>query len=328
MPTHAAARPLVSVLIPAYNHERFVQHCLDSVLEDPYPAKEIVIIDDGSTDRTGEKIAEWIKAQGHLLRVEYVQRENRGISAAWNELAARARGEFLRLCASDDYLLPGGLEAQVRYLQTHPTKRVVVGDSIVVDQYANKLHDSGMRDLHHADKRLYSSDEGIRQAVISQWAIGGPVALLHKSALETIGRWTEGLRIDDWDFFLRVAARDALGFIDVHVGAYRLHGNNVSKTRHTATRIVNLTEACQVARRRADLFDEPHRTLLKAQAHYICAKIAFLQKRLFVLTFHMLVYLALLAVSKLRACPMSTHGPRRNLFARKTRRSEGAYVDT
>lgn len=306
MPTHAAARPLVSVLIPAYNHERFVQHCLDSVLEDPYPAKEIVIIDDGSTDRTGEKIAEWIKAQGHLLRVEYVQRENRGISAAWNELAARARGEFLRLCASDDYLLPGGLEAQVRYLQTHPSKRVVVGDSIVVDQYANKLHDSGMRDLHHADKRLYSSDEGIRRAVISQWAIGGPVALLHKSALETIGRWTEGLRIDDWDFFLRVAARDALGFIDVHVGAYRLHGNNVSKTRHTATRIVNLTEACQVARRRADLFDEPHRTLLKAQAHYICAKIAFLQKRLFVLTFHLLAYFALLGVSKLRFPPFGT----------------------
>lgn len=305
-PAHAAARPLVSVLIPAYNHESFIQRCLDSVLEDPYPAKEIVIIDDGSTDRTGEKIAEWIEMYGHLLRVEYVQRENRGISAAWNELAARARGEFLRLCASDDYLLAGGIEAQVRYLQTHPTKRAVVGDCVVVDQYGNKLHDSGMRDLHRADKGMYVSDEGIRRAVISQWAIGGPVALLHKSALETVGRWTEGLRIDDWDFFLRLAACDALGFIDVHVGAYRLHGHNVSKTRHVATRIVNLAESCKVARRRAELFDEPHRTLLKAQAHYICAKIAFLQKRVFVLAFHLLVYVTLLAVSKLRLPPLGT----------------------
>jgi glycosyltransferase involved in cell wall biosynthesis len=304
MTAHAAARPLVSVLIPAYNHESFVQRCLDSVLEDPYPAKEIVIIDDGSTDRTGEKIAQWIEANGHLLRVEYVQRENRGISATLNELAARARGEFLRLGASDDYLLPGGLEAQVRYLQTHPAKRAVVGDSIVVDQYGNTLHESGMRDLHHADKRLYRSDEGIRRAVISQWAIGGPVTLLHKSALENVGRWTEGLRIDDWDFFLRLAACDALGFIDMHVCAYRLHGNNVSKTRHVATRIVNLTEACQVARRRADLFDEPHRTLLKAQAHYICAKIAFLQKRVFVLAFHLLMHAVLLGVSKLRLPPI------------------------
>ena len=298
--------PLVSVLIPAYNHERFVQRCLDSVMEDPYPAKEIIIVDDGSTDHTREKIAEWVDRYEHQLRVEFVHRENRGIAATLNELAARAHGEFLRLGASDDYLLPGGLEAQVRYLQTHPTKRAVIGDSIVVDQYGNKLHDSGMRDLHGADKRLYGSDDGIRRAVIAQWAIGGPVALLRKSALETADRWTEGLRIDDWDFFLRLAARDALGFIDVSVCAYRLHGNNVSKTRHTATRIVNLTESWQVARRCADLFEEPYRSLLKAQSHYISAKIAFLQKRSFLLAFHMLAYVVLLGASKLRLPPTAT----------------------
>lgn len=306
MPIKATAEPLVSVLIPAYNHERFVQRSLDSVLEDPYPAKEIVIIDDGSTDRTGEKIAEWVARHGHKLRVEYAQRENRGITATLNELAARAHGEFLRLGASDDYLLPGGLEAQVRYLQANPRKRAVIGDSIVVDGDGKKLHDSGMRDLHHADKRLYSSDEGIRRAVISQWAIGGPVALLRKSALETVDRWTEGLRIDDWDFFLRLAARDALGFIDVSVCAYRLHGNNVSKTRHTATRVVNLTESWHVARRRADMFEEPYRRLLKAQSHYISAKIAFLQKRSILLVFHMLAYLSLLAASKIRLPPAGT----------------------
>lgn len=299
-----ASRPLVSVLIPAYNHERFVERCLDSVLEDTYPAKEIVIVDDGSADRTGERIAGWVARYGHQLHVEYVRHhENRGIAATLNELAARAHGEFLRLGASDDYLLPGGLAAQVDYLQAHPRKRAVIGDSIVVDQYGNKLHDSGMRDLHGADKRLYRTDEGIRRAVISQWAIGGPVALLRKSALETVDRWTEGLRIDDWDFFLRLAARDALGFIDMPVCAYRLHGNNVSKTRHTATRIVNLTESWQVARRRAEMFDEPYRSLLKAQSHVISAKVAFLQKRSILLGCHLLAYLLLLLASKVRLPP-------------------------
>jgi glycosyltransferase involved in cell wall biosynthesis len=301
------AKPLVSVLIPAYNHERFVERCLDSVLEDPYPAKEIVIIDDGSTDRTGEKIASWVARYGHLLRVEYVRCEkNRGIAATMNELAARAHGEFLRIGASDDYLLPGGLEAQVRYLQMHPGKRAVIGDSIVVDQYGNKLHDSGMCDLHRADKRLYGSDEGIRRAVISQWAVGGPVALLRKNALDIVGRWTEGLRIDDWDFFLRLVAHDALGFIDESVCAYRLHGNNVSKTRHTATRIVNLTESMHVARHRMSLFEEPYRTLLRAQSHYIGAKIAFLEKRSARLAFHMLAYLSLRVASKIRLPPIGT----------------------
>lgn len=106
-PSGRASWPLVSVLIPAYNHARFVQRCLDSVLEDPYPCKEIVIIDDGSSDATGEKIAQWIATHGHRLPVQFVQRDNRGVAATLNELALRARGDYLRIVASDDYLIPG-----------------------------------------------------------------------------------------------------------------------------------------------------------------------------------------------------------------------------
>ncbi|MBM7125000.1 glycosyltransferase [Dyella flava] len=292
--------PLVSVLIPAFNHGRFVQRCLDSVLEDLYPAKEIIIIDDGSTDDTHERIVEWIARHGDKLRVEYARHANKGIASTMNELAARAHGEFLRLGASDDYLLPGGLEAQVRYLLMHPFKKAVVGDSIVVDGNGLILHGSGMHDLHGANKKLYRSDEGIRRAVISQWAIGGPVAMVRKSALDTVDRWTEGLRIDDWDFFLRLAACDGLGFIDVSVCAYRLHDNNFSRTTHRDTRVINLRESRHVAMRRTHLFEEPYRTLLKAQVHVIGAKIAFLQRRLTPLAFHIVMYLLLIAFSKLR----------------------------
>jgi len=294
------AMPLVSVLIPAYNHERFVRRCLDSVLEDPYPSKEIVIIDDGSTDRTGQTIVDWIERHDGELSVEYVRRDNRGIAATLNELAARARGEFLRLGASDDYLLPGGLDAQVSYLLTHTRKWAVIGDSIVVDQDGNKLLESGMRDLHGADKNLYRSDDGIRRAVISQWAIGGPVTLVRKRALETVAGWSDCLRIDDWDFFLRLASHDAIGFIDVPVCAYRIHSANLSRTRNTKDRIANLIEAHDVALRRAGLFNEPYRTLLKAQSHYIDAKISFLQRRIWPLVLHMAAYQLMAMVSKAR----------------------------
>jgi glycosyltransferase involved in cell wall biosynthesis len=302
-----AAMPLVSVLIPAYNHERFVQRCLDSVLEDPYPAKELIIIDDGSTDRTAGRIADWVATHCMDLPIEYVRRENRGIAATLNELVARASGEFLRPGASDDYLLPGGLDAQVRYLLTHPGKGAVIGDSVVVDQDDKKIHESGMRDLHGANKGLYRSDDGIRRAIISQWAIGGPVALMRRSALDTVDRWSEGLRIEDWDLFLRLAARDALGFIDVSVCAYRVHGANLSKTRHIPTRVINLVESRQVALRRACLFDEPYRTLLRAQSHYIGAKISFLQRQLWPLALHLLAYLSLMVLSKLRTPSDNPH---------------------
>ncbi|MBV8158431.1 MAG: glycosyltransferase [Dyella sp.] len=300
IPMSAPALPLVSILIPAFNHERFIDRCLDSVLEDPYPAKELVIIDDGSTDGTAQRIEAWVSRHRGDPPVEYVRRDNRGIAATLNELAARARGEFLRLGASDDYLLPGGLDALVGYLLAQPRKWAVIGDSVVVDQDDRKLHDSGMRDLHHADKRLYASDDGIRLAVITQWAVGGPVALIRKRALETVAGWSESLRIDDWDFFLRLAAHDAIGFIDVNVCAYRIHSANLSRTRDTRARILNLIEAQNVAMRRESLFQEPYRSLLKAQSHYIGAKISFLQRRYGSLTVHMLVYLSLLAASRIK----------------------------
>lgn len=295
-----SAVPLVSILIPAFNHERFVQRCLDSVLSDPYPAKEIVIIDDGSTDATARRISEWVERHRDRITIEFVCRENRGIAATLNELAARARGSFFRIGASDDYLLPGGCLALVGFLLDHPEAGAVIGDSIVVDQDGEKLYDSGMRDLHHADKRLYGSLDGIRRAVISQWAIGGPVTMIRRSVLETVGRWSEGLRIDDWDLFLRLAARDELAFIDVRVCAYRLHGDNFSKTRHIATRVINLSEARQVALRRASLFGEPYRTLLRAEAQLIGAKIAWLERRPARLGLYLATYASLLAASKLR----------------------------
>lgn len=303
-------QPLVSVLVPAYNHENFVERCLDSVLEEPYPAKEIVIIDDGSTDATAQRIAAWIARHGDEVPVEYVRRENKGIAATLNELAARARGDFLRLGSSDDYLLPGGIEAQVSYLLAHPGKWAVIGDSLVVDRNGRPLHDSAMRDLHHADKRLYQTDDGIRRAVITQWAVGGPVTLVRRRALERVAGWNEGLRFDDWDFFLRLCAHDAIGFIDRHVCAYRIHGTNVSRTRDIRTRIHNLIEARDVAIRRMSMFDEPYRTLLLAQSHHIGAKIAFLQRRLSAVAAHMAAYAWLTQVSRMRS------GPSQRLAAR------------
>ncbi|UUF02152.1 glycosyltransferase [Xanthomonas hortorum] len=289
-PSGRASWPLVSVLIPAYNHARFVQRCLDSVLEDPYPCKEIVIIDDGSSDATGEKIAQWIATHGHRLPVQFVQRDNRGVAATLNELALRARGDYLRLGASDDYLLAGGLDAQVRYLRAHPQKLAVIGDACVVDQHGRLLHGSAMRDLHRVDTGVYCSERGIRRAVIQQWAVSGAVALLRRSAFDARTGWDESLRIEDWDLFLRLAARNALGFVDVPVCAYRLHGNNLSKTANVRARIANLSESRQVALRCAELFDEPERTLLRAQSRYIAAKVAFLQRRPHRVTGHLLAY--------------------------------------
>ncbi|WP_372390706.1 glycosyltransferase family 2 protein [Xanthomonas sp. NCPPB 3582] len=271
--------PLVSVLVPAFNHARFVGRCLDSVLEDPYPEKEIVIIDDGSVDETGEVVAQWIAAHGSTVPVQFVRRDNRGVAATLNELALRARGSFLRVVASDDYLIPGGLEVQVSFLLENAVKSAVIGDACVVDQDGKLLYSSAMSGLHGARKSAYLSELGIRRMIITRWAISGAVIMLRASAFDARTAWDERLRIEDWDFFLRLVARDGLGFVDSTVCAYRLHGGNASKTRDVQRRVANLSEFRAVAMRHRHLFDAPECTLLHAEADYIAAKIAFLQRQ-------------------------------------------------
>jgi hypothetical protein len=130
--------------------------------------------------------------------------------------------------------------------------------------------------LHRIKKSNYLSDDGIRRQIISRWAVGGPVAMIRRHTVDSIGGWSEDLRIDDWSFFLRLAATDALGFVDTKVGAYRIHGNNTCRTDDVASRIANLGDVAATARRHSVLFEEPDRTLLAAEYHLIRAKIAFL----------------------------------------------------
>ncbi|MCV2222706.1 glycosyl transferase [Pseudomonas sp. CFBP13508] len=293
--------PLVSYIVPAYNHDQYVKCCLDSILADIYDNKEIVIIDDGSSDNTAKVIEQWIAAHGNSIKVLYRSRANKGVTATINELTNMATGEFLRLGASDDYFLSGGSEKLVNYLLGSPDKVAVIGDSIVVDENGKVVHNSGMTDLHRADKQKYLSENGIIASVISDWAVAGPVPLVRKAYVTTGEGWDEGLRIDDWDFFLRIAAHGALGFIDEPVCAYRVHSSNTCRTSDVLSRIKNLQESRRVAQKHVKKFKGVYRRMLQAQCFLIGAKIAFLKRRWLTACFYMTAYMVLTAVGKFKA---------------------------
>jgi len=270
--------PLVSVLLPAFNHERYIEKCLNAFAEDDYPNKECIIINDGSTDKTNEKIMRWIEKHQHQISINYLNRENRGLCATLNELASRAKGEFLRLLASDDYFLNGGTQAQINYLIENPHKLAVIGDFVVVDENDRKLFESGFSDFHRINKANYSSDNGIRREVICRWAISGAVLMIRSSTFQTLSGWDETLKIEDWDFFLRLVANNYLGFVDVKVCAYRIHQKNTCRVKDRLVRIENLRALAHSAKKNMDLFLDPDQTFLEAQYHLIRAKIKFLSR--------------------------------------------------
>ncbi|MET4089320.1 glycosyltransferase [Bradyrhizobium sp. S3.5.5] len=273
------AVPLVSVLVPAYNHARYIRRCLDSILEDAYPRKELVVIDDGSTDGTADVISDWISRNSSSLDVRFQYQENRGISRTLNELGRLANGEFLRVVASDDFLLPAGITTQVDYLQQTPSRLAVFGDAIVVDGQNHRVHDSLISDVYGADKSEYLTPESLSRQIICRWSVGGPVLMIRKTAFEALEGWNEELSVEDWDIYLRLLAVGGLGFVDIPVGAYRLHGSNTSRTQIVEKRIRNLQDMKKTARRCSHLFGSPYSTLLRAQESLASAKISFLQRR-------------------------------------------------
>lgn len=221
-------KPLVSVLIPLYNHEKYISRCLDSVLEDTYLPKEVIIVDDGSKDGSACLVQDWIlRHAGHPgLTVKFTSRPNQGLCATLNELVTSARGEYLAIVASDDFLLPGGIATRVEHLRRHPGKLAVFGDCIVVDNDNVKTHDSGLRDLYRARKAQLLDERTISHELVMKWSVPGPVFMAHRDAYKTVGLYDTSLLVEDRDFYLRLLARNLLCFVDAPVAAYRLHGLN------------------------------------------------------------------------------------------------------
>lgn len=220
--------PLVSVLIPLYNHARYIKRCLDSILEDGYPRVEIIIIDDGSKDDSVALTQQWYAEQEpeRIERFELKSRPNRGVTRTANELIANAHGDYLVFLASDDFLLPGGITARLEYLRLHPAKLAVFGDCIVVDDGDSKTHDSGIADLYGGHIKCLMKDDLLALELIYNWCVTGPGFMAYRKLFDQIGLYDESLTVEDWDMYLRIAARGLLGFIPSPVAAYRYHGGN------------------------------------------------------------------------------------------------------
>lgn len=262
-----SALPLVSVRIPAYNHARYIERCLDSVIGDEYPNKELVIIDDGSSDDTYSRILDWVGKNGERLPVRHFTQPNAGLCNTLNRLIDLCRGEYLVSLASDDVLLPGGIARRVRYLQEHPEEMAVIGDCQVIADDDRLLHPSAMEQLFHADKRRYLTKDGIKEQVVGSWAVAGPALMVRKDIYDLIGRYDSHYLVEDWHLYLRMVERGLLGFVPEAVSAYRLHANNQSQS---GRRIRCLWDQIRIAASRMRYFERHYQWLLLKRM-FMCA---------------------------------------------------------
>lgn len=187
----------VSVVIPTYNRASRVTHALHSVLSQTRPPDEVIVVDDGSTDDTAERI------RTRFPGVRLLTQENRGVSAARNAGIRAASGEWIALLDSDDEWLPRKLELQLRAVAEETL--VCHGDEIWIrrGRRVNPMKKHRKHGGHIFDKCL-------PRCVISPSSV-----LLRRRLLDTVGLFDEALpACEDYDLWLRVTARFPVLFVD------------------------------------------------------------------------------------------------------------------
>lgn len=237
--------PLVSVIVPCYNHAAYVEQALNSIIADTYSNKEIVIIDDGSKDNSKMIIEQWISHHKTEIAVNFTSRENRGLCATLNELVKNSKGKYLVCLASDDALFNNTIAERVERLETLEPhgKLVLVSDAMVVDEDDNVVSDSSMTAYNKGIKNRYMIEEGILYETILNPSISGATVIMNRKIFEKIGPYPEDLRAEDWYFYQRAASIYSIAFYDKIVSLYRVHSGSSSGAKASLNTQLMLAKA-------------------------------------------------------------------------------------
>jgi hypothetical protein len=227
--------PLVSVLVPAFNHQEYIEYCLDSIVESSYIPLEILVIDDGSKDDTYARVCSWREKNAHrVMRMTVRQQTNQGVTNTLNTLISLAQGEYVALLGSDDALEPDGIALRVSALERHPEWLAVIGDCSIIDGAGRQEAASAFGDTFHAHIPALLNPHRIGRELILKWAIPGPAMLARQTTYDVdigVGLYDEQLSVEDRDFYLRLLSINALGFIPARVARYRWHVENSTNLR-------------------------------------------------------------------------------------------------
>jgi len=213
--------PLVTVGVAVYNHQDYIKQCIESILEQDYDNIEVIIIDDGSTDKSVGVVQAYLKERGYPRQVELSTRPNQGMCNTLNEIARKSQGKYISYIGSDDYWLSNKLSDQVAYLETHPECTLVHSNSSRVDSQGQYLKDM--------DYSTRENSGNVFEALIKRTGgINTPSHLYRTCVFDEIGYYDPQFRFEDTDFWLRLTKNHPVGYINKTHTCYRWHGENLS----------------------------------------------------------------------------------------------------
>ncbi|MBW2646296.1 MAG: glycosyltransferase [Deltaproteobacteria bacterium] len=208
--------PKVSIIIPVYNGERYIAQAIESALTQTYRKFEIIVVNDGSTDNSYEKIKPFLPS------VKYIFQENQGVAAARNTAIKNSSGEFIAFLDQDDLWLPEKLELQVDYLLHNPDVGLVHSNMSYINEEGKSI------------QREFDFPSRIAGRCFGELFIKNKIAiltvLLRRDCLDKVGLFNVQFSgVDDYDLLLRVSRYYPVWHINQSLAGYRLHGSNTSR---------------------------------------------------------------------------------------------------
>ena len=213
--------PLVSVIIPCYNHEKYIEDSIQSIIEQTYSNIELIIIDDGSKDKSVEKIQAMLPAcKRRFEHVYFATRSNKGLCATLNEALILCHGKYVSIIASDDIMLAHKTQLQVDYLEKNSNVAGVFGGIELIDKSGQII-----------GERISNQHEySLKEVMLSQHDLPALTQMYRLTCIKDIGGYDESVKIEDWYMLLKLLkSNNKLIYIPEKVAKYRLHDDNFSK---------------------------------------------------------------------------------------------------
>jgi alpha-1,3-rhamnosyltransferase len=208
-------KPLVSVVVPCYNHEKYIEKCVLSILNQSYTNVELIVIDDGSSDRSFEVLQE-LKGKYQFILERQV---NQGLSRTLNNAIKKyVRGQYLICLASDDYLHTLRIEKQVQFFELNPLAGLIFGKAYVIDGCENIISEIPINKI----------PECTFDTLFINNYIPALTVMVKTCVLNEVGLFDEESYVEDWDIYLRIANKYPFAFMDEYLAYYRKHGTNMS----------------------------------------------------------------------------------------------------
>lgn len=237
---------LISILIPAYNHAKYVQETIQSIIQQSYHNLELIIINDGSNDATWEKINEMRKlCENRFVRTIFKTQTNKGICDTLNHLLKEAQGEFVYIIASDDKAETFAIEKLYNFLNYNSEYALCVGDNQFIDENSNICFWDKNRNivynqatavfktfgefLQKTQNLNFNTDEfGTYNTLYPRNYIPNGY-LIRKSIFKKTGYFKKEAPLEDYYIMMQISKYAKMKYLDIVLFSYRWHSSNTIK---------------------------------------------------------------------------------------------------